>query len=77
MLEIDILAVVPGLLEGPFSHSIIARAADKNLLRIRVFDLRDFGIGQYKSGSETYRVYMKIKSVDSQQLVHEISFAKE
>ena len=36
-----------------------------------------FGIGQYKSGSETYRVYMKIKSVDSQQLVHEISFAKE
>ena len=36
-----------------------------------------FGIGQYKSGSETYRVYMKIKAVDSQQLVHEISFAKE
>ena len=36
-----------------------------------------FGIGQYKSGSETYRVYMKIKSVDSHQLVHEISFAKE
>ena len=36
-----------------------------------------FGIGQYKSGGETYRVYMKIKSVDNQQLVHEISFAKE
>jgi hypothetical protein len=36
-----------------------------------------FGIGQYKSGSETYRVYMKIKSVENQQLVHEISFAKE
>lgn len=36
-----------------------------------------FGIGQYKSGTETYRVYMKIKSVDNQQLVHEISFAKE
>ena len=36
-----------------------------------------FGIGQYKSGSETYRVYMKIKAVDNQQLVHEISFAKE
>jgi tRNA (guanine37-N1)-methyltransferase len=48
MLEIDILAVVPGLLEGPFSHSIISRAAEKNLLRIRVFDLREFGIGQYK-----------------------------
>jgi len=36
-----------------------------------------FGIGQYKSGAETYRVYMKVKSVDNQQLVHEISFAKE
>lgn len=36
-----------------------------------------FGIGQYKSGAETYRVYMKIKGVDNQQLVHEISFAKE
>jgi hypothetical protein len=36
-----------------------------------------FGIGQYKTGTETYRVYMKVKSVDNQQLVHEISFAKE
>ncbi|MEJ7643237.1 MAG: DUF4783 domain-containing protein [Chryseolinea sp.] len=36
-----------------------------------------FGIGQYKSGTETYRVYMKIKAADNQQLVHEISFAKE
>jgi hypothetical protein len=36
-----------------------------------------FGIGQYKTDSETYRVYMKIKTVDNQQLVHEISFAKE
>ena len=36
-----------------------------------------FGIGQYKSGSDTYRVYMKIKAANNQQLVHEISFAKE
>ena len=48
MLEIDILTVVPGLLEGPFSHSILARAAEKNLLKVRVFDLREFGIGSYK-----------------------------
>ncbi|MDQ3017397.1 MAG: tRNA (guanosine(37)-N1)-methyltransferase TrmD [Bacteroidota bacterium] len=47
MLEIDILAVVPGLLEGPFSHSILARAAEKQLLRVRVFDLRALGIGGY------------------------------
>jgi tRNA (guanine37-N1)-methyltransferase len=48
MLEIDILAVVPGLLEGPFSHSILQRAKDKQLLQINVIDMRDFGIGNYK-----------------------------
>ena len=36
-----------------------------------------FAIGQYKSADETYRVFMKIKSVNSQQLLHEISFSKE
>lgn len=48
MLEIDILAVVPGLLEGPFSHSILARAAAKNLLHLRIIDLRDYGTGQHR-----------------------------
>ncbi|MGB4846780.1 MAG: tRNA (guanosine(37)-N1)-methyltransferase TrmD [Saprospiraceae bacterium] len=48
MLEIDIIAVVPGLLEGPFSHSILHRAAEKQLLKIRVIDLREFGIGQHR-----------------------------
>lgn len=36
-----------------------------------------FAIGQYKSGSDTYRVFMKIKSVNNEQLLHEISFSKE
>lgn len=36
-----------------------------------------FAIGQYKSGTETYRVFMKIKSANNQQLLHEISFSKE
>ena len=48
MLEIDILAVVPGLLAGPFSHSILQRAKDKQLLQVNVIDLREFGIGGYK-----------------------------
>ena len=53
MLEIDILAVVPGLLEGPFSHSILQRAADRNLLKVRVVDLRTFGVGSYKQIDDT------------------------
>jgi hypothetical protein len=36
-----------------------------------------FAIGQYKSGAEVYRVFMKIKTVSNAQLVHEISFVKE
>jgi hypothetical protein len=36
-----------------------------------------FAIGQYKSGTEVYRVFMKIKSASNQQLLHEISFSKE
>lgn len=48
MLEIDILAVVPGLLDSPFSHSILKRAADRGLLRVRVVDLREFGVGKHK-----------------------------
>jgi hypothetical protein len=36
-----------------------------------------FAIGLYKSGKETYRVFMKIKNVGNQPLVHEIRFSKE
>lgn len=36
-----------------------------------------FAIGQYKSGNNTFRVWMKIKSVGNQSTVQEISFVKE
>ncbi len=36
-----------------------------------------FAIGQYKSGSSTFRVWMKIKVAGNQSLVQEISFVKE
>jgi Domain of unknown function (DUF4783) len=36
-----------------------------------------YAIGQYKSGTDNYRVFMKIKVVGNRQLVHEISFSKE
>src|SRR5690606_27378554 len=36
-----------------------------------------FAIGQYKSGGDTYRVFMKLRTVNKQQLLHEISFSKE
>jgi hypothetical protein len=36
-----------------------------------------FAIAQYKSGADVYRVFMKIRSSNNQQLLQEISFSKE
>jgi tRNA (guanine37-N1)-methyltransferase len=47
-MQIDILTVLPALLDGPFSHSILKRAHDKGLLTINVHNLRDFT--NYKHG---------------------------
>ena len=41
-MRIDILTVVPELLESPFSHSIIQRGKDKGLVEIHVHNIRDF-----------------------------------
>ncbi len=40
-MRIDIITVVPHLLESPFSHSIMKRAQDKGLLEVHVHNLRD------------------------------------
>lgn len=41
-MRIDIITVVPDLLQSPFSHSIMKRAQDKNLLQVTVHNLRDY-----------------------------------
>ena len=41
-MQIDIITVVPELLSGPFSHSIMKRAQDKGLLTVNVISLRDY-----------------------------------
>jgi tRNA (guanine37-N1)-methyltransferase len=40
-MKIDIITVVPGLLDSPFSHSIMKRARDKGLLEVNLVNLRD------------------------------------
>jgi len=47
-MQIDIITVLPELLESPFSHSILKRAREKNLLTINLHHLRDFT--PYKHG---------------------------
>ena len=42
MIRFDIISAVPALLSGPLDHSIVKRAKDKNLVDIRIHDLRSF-----------------------------------
>lgn len=41
-MKIDILSVVPGLLDSPFAHSIMKRAKEKGILEVNVYNLRDY-----------------------------------
>lgn len=47
-MQIDIITVLPELLESPFSHSILKRAKEKGLLNIALYNLRDYT--PYKHG---------------------------
>ena len=47
-MRIDILTVVPELLESPLNHSIVQRAKNKGLVEIHIHDIRDYGKGNYR-----------------------------
>lgn len=49
VMRIDILSVVPELLDSPLSHSIVGRAIKKGLVEIHVHNLRKYGIGPRKN----------------------------
>lgn len=38
---------------GPFSHSMIKRAVEKNLVQINLVNIRDFGLGKHKVVDDT------------------------
>lgn len=44
-MRIDIISVVPELLESPLNHSIVGRAIKKGLVEIHVHNLRKYGKG--------------------------------
>ncbi len=49
MLRIDIITVLPELLESPLNHSIVQRAKKKGLVEIHLHDLRDFSSDKHRS----------------------------
>lgn len=48
-MRIDIITVLPELLESPFSHSILKRAQSKDLVEVQVHNLRDYSTNKHKA----------------------------
>ena len=76
-MRIDIITVLPELLDGPLNNSILKRAQDKGLAEIVIHNLRDFTLDKhrrvddYPFGGEAGMV-MQIEPVD-----RAISYLKE
>ena len=47
-MRIDIITVLPELLESPFNHSIVKRAIDKKIVEIHIHNLRDFTTDKHR-----------------------------
>jgi tRNA (guanine37-N1)-methyltransferase len=68
-MRIDILTVLPELLESPLNHSIIKRAKAKGIVEINIHNIRDYATDKHKQvddyafGGEAGMV-MKIEPID-------------
>ena len=47
IMRIDIITVLPELLESPLNHSIMKRAKEKGLLEVEVHQLRKWAVNEY------------------------------
>ena len=47
-MRIDIITVLPEILDGPLNNSIIKRATDKGFAEVHIHDLREYGLGRHK-----------------------------
>jgi tRNA (guanine37-N1)-methyltransferase len=85
-MRIDIISVLPELLESPFGHSIMKRAQDKGLLEVHTHHLRQWAVNEYgqvddyQYGGGAGMVMMceplvaAIESLKSQRVYDEIIF---
>jgi len=48
-MRIDILTILPDLLQGPFSDSIMKRAQEKGHLEVHIHNIRDYSTNKQKS----------------------------
>jgi tRNA (guanine37-N1)-methyltransferase len=48
-MRIDIITVLPSLLDSFLKHSIVQRAQDKTLVELKIHDLRDYSINKHRT----------------------------
>ncbi len=48
-MRIDVLTILPALLQGPFSDSIMKRAQEKGLTEIHIHNIRDYSTNKHKN----------------------------
>ena len=48
-MRIDIITVLPQLIESPFQHSILKRAIDKKIVEVNLINLRNYSSNKYKT----------------------------
>ena len=46
-MRIDILSILPKLLESPFSDSIMKRAQEKGCVEIHLHDIREYSLDKH------------------------------
>jgi tRNA (guanine37-N1)-methyltransferase len=47
-MRIDILTIFPEMFDGPFSHSIVKRAKEKQLVEIHLHNIRDYSTNKHR-----------------------------
>ena len=52
-MRIDILTVLPGLLQGPFAESIVKRGIEKGLVEVNIHDIRDYTTNKHRKVDDT------------------------
>lgn len=52
-MRIDIITLFPDMFKGPFDMSMLAKAKEKGLLEVKIWDLRTYGKGQRRTVDDT------------------------
>lgn len=52
-MKITILTLFPKMFQGPFDHSIVKIAKEKNILELNIVNIRDFGLTRHQTVDDT------------------------